>query len=410
MKKLVILTLTLALSVSVFVCRQAFAESVAPWNVRFDVEYGGDTFRYDLSENVCGLESQAEQRLFWHGVKQKRKLYRELVQMGLPTDAIYDYILPGFGKVADHFAYVCRNKIDAVVQFGKNGFTYRKSQDGVEINVKKLFETALSSCGKTLRISLPITTYKACTAEELKQYTLCRGTFSTSYASGSANRCHNVERAAAAVNGVTVGVGETFSFNATVGERTEANGYKTSKVIMDGNYADGVGGGVCQVSTTLYNALLLAGFVPKAVQHSLVSSYVKPGFDAMVSYGTADLTFVNDTDHPVYIAAETRRKQLTFTVYGEANPFRIVRESVETRDKFAVNYIVDKNKYPELVYTDQTKVVVGGSDGVKTKSYLNYYLGDKLVDRKLIRTNSYKRVDAVIARGYTERGDALPEN
>ena len=237
----------------------------------------------------------------------------------------------------------------------------------------------------------------------MKKNTVKRASFTTTYYNSGANRCFNISKAASALNGVTVGVGETFSFNNTVGARTEARGYKTSKVILDGNYTEGVGGGVCQVSTTLYNALLLAGFIPKASQHSLISSYVKAGFDAMVSYGVADLTFVNSTDHPIYIAAVTKNKTITFTVYGEPCQFRIERESVEEREKFHTVEIVDKVKYPDLIYTDQTKVVTSGSDGVKTQSYLKYYVGDKLVETKLIRKNTYKRVDQVIARGELER-------
>ena len=174
-------------------------------------------------------------------------------------------------------------------------------------------------------------------------------------------------------------------------------------MILDGQYTDGLGGGVCQVSTTLYNALLLSGFIPKAVQHTLVSSYVMAGFDAMVSYGTADLTFVNDTPYPVYIKGETHNKVVTFTIYGQPNSYEIVRENDEVRERFATKYIVDKVSYPELIYDDQTRVVRNGSDGVKTKSYLCYYKDGVLVMRKQIRSNSYKRVDKVIAHGYKQR-------
>ena len=110
----------------------------------------------------------------------------------------------------------------------------------------------------------------------------------------------------------------------------------------------------------------------------------------------------------MYISATTVGKTVRFDVYGEPNPYKIVRESTEQREKFATEYVVDRQKYPELIYTDQTKVVVSGSDGVKTKSYLKYYLDGKLVQTKLIRTDSYKRVDAVIARGYLARESEAP--
>ena len=410
MKKfLTVLTITLAIVASVFATCDAHAQTLSPWNVQFEVEYNGDVFRYDLSEQIGTLQEQAQDRGFYLGAKGKMELYERLTKYNLPPLAVYEYVLPNFGKALDHFKYVVRCRVDATVSFDKNGFLYSKGQDGVAIDDRYLFEKALTSNGKTVKISLPLSIDKAVTVDELKANTVKRASFVTTFYNSGENRCHNIQQAVNALNGVTVGVGETFSFNAVVGDRTEARGYKTSKVIQDGNYIDGVGGGVCQVSTTLYNALLLAGFVPNAVQHSLISSYVKPGFDAMVSYNLADLTFTNNTMHPIYISAKVANKSVTFTIYGEHSAYRIERVSVEERDKFSTSYVVDSAKYPELVYTDQTKVVVGGSDGVKTQSYLYYYLGDKLVETKLIRKNNYKRVDQIIARGALER-EILDEN
>ena len=409
-KRLIQLTIALALLASVFVCNVAAAEVFSPWNVCFEIDYKGDVFCYDLQQNILKnaknstpYGENSANRGFYLGYNGKKKLYDELLGCGIEPLAVYEYLLPNFGKALAHFSYVNRQKTDAVVSFGKGGFSYQEGNDGVKIDAKKLFETALKSRGKVIKITLPLLIDKAVTVADLKRNTVKRASFTTTYHNSGANRCFNIDKSTNALNGVTVGVNETFSFNNTVGPRTENAGYKTSKVILDGNYTDGVGGGVCQVSTTLYNALLLAGFVPKASQHSLVSSYVLAGFDAMVSYGVADLTFTNDTDHPIYIAASTHGKSVTFTIYGEPCPYRIERQSVEQREKFRTVEVVDKVKYPDLIYTDQTKVVTSGSDGVKTQSYLKYYLGDKLVETRLIRQNNYKRVDQVIARGDLER-------
>ena len=407
MRKILIkIVIALALLASVFVCGVAKAEAFSNWNVRLEIDCNGDVFYYDLAQNIAKNASDGElntqnatNRGFYLGYNGKKQLYDELTALDLPPLAVYDYILPNFSDALAHFAYVNRTRKDATVTFNSRGFSYSEGNDGVSIDAKRLFEAALSSRGNLVKIKLPLIIDKAVTVADLKKNTVKRASFSTTYYNSGANRCYNIDRAVQALNGVTVGVGETFSFNNTVGARTEARGYKTSKVILDGNYTEGVGGGVCQVSTTLYNALLLAGFIPKASQHSLISSYVKAGFDAMVSYGVADLTFTNDTDHPIYISASTHNKSVTFTVYGEPNKYRIERESVEEREKFRTVEIVDKAKYPELIYTDQTKVVTSGSDGVKTQSFLKYYLGDKLVETKLIRKNTYKRVDQVVAHG-----------
>ena len=404
MRKILLLTITLAIMASVFIlCGAASAETLSPWNVQFEVVYQGDVFRYNLQDEIEKLPDRASSRGFYLGYTGKKEIYDRLIAQELPELSVYEYLLPNFQNVLTHFGYVNRDKVDATVHFGKNGFSYSEGNDGVAVDAQKLFETALNSRGKLIRINLPLAIDKAVTVSQLKKNTVRRASFTTTYANSNANRSFNIAKAADAINGVTVNVGETFSFNQVVGERSEQRGYKTSKVILDGNYTEGVGGGVCQVSTTLYNALLLAGFIPHAAQHSLISTYVKPGFDAMVSYGAADLTFTNNTDHPIYIAATTANKSVTFTVYGEPNPYRIERVSVEERDKFSTTYVVDSEKYPELVYADQTKVITSGSDGVKTQSYLKYFIGDRLVETKLIRKNSYKRVDQVIAHGPLER-------
>lgn len=379
----------------------AYAEQTArPWNVDVEIVCDGDSFRYDLSRRIGAISGEADSRGFYLGRNAKKALADNLLKTGLPAEAVYEYLLPDFSQITKRFSYVNRPRIDSEVSFSANGFTYSASQDGVAIDLDGLFNQMLESGGKFTVIHLPLTLDKAVTVAELKQNTVEKGSFTTTYYNSSANRCFNVALATSTLNGLTVRPDEEFSFNGAVGERSEKNGYKNAKVIMDGNYVDGVGGGVCQVSTTLYNALLLAGFIPKASQHTLISSYVMAGFDAMVAYGSTDLTFVNNTEHNVYIQGETQGKTVTFTIYGEPNVYEIKRENFEERTPFETVEIVDKAKYPELVYTDQTKVITNGSDGVKTKSYLKYYKDGKLVATRLIRTNNYKRVDKLVARGY----------
>ncbi|MCM1195089.1 MAG: VanW family protein [Firmicutes bacterium] len=410
MKK--ILTVTFALAIvfaGVFIASftpSSYAENaVFPWNVDVEIRYKNDVFYYNLAEQISDVASEADARGFYLSSDGKKSLYGELISYGLPAEAVREYLLPNFGEIVRHFGYVEQTLQDAAVSFSADGFVYYDGRDGISLDCDELFCEMLSSKGARKTLKLPLVTVKAVTTEDLKKITVKKASFTTSYVNSSPARCHNIALAAKSLNGITVGVNETFSFNNIVGARTEENGYKISKVIMDGNYTDGVGGGVCQVSSTLYNALLLAGFIPDASRHTLVSSYVMAGFDAMVSYGAADLTFTNTTAHPVYVSAQTQGKSVTFTVYGEPNVYRIERANAEQRDSFATVEIVDKAKYPELVYVDQTKVIINGSDGVKSKSYLKYYSGDRLVEMKLIRSDSYKRVDRVIARGDLVRPD-----
>lgn len=398
MKKLIFTTLLLTLTIFVGVFPFYAQAQSCPWNVVATICHGNKTYHYNMQNYVdC-----ADKNVAYLGEKGRKSMYKYLQTLSLSDDEIYNYLLPKFDDLLQFFAYVCQKKSDATVSFDKNGFKYTDGIDGISINKKALFER-LICCHNNEKITLPILVDKAVTIQQLKQSTVVRATFCTTFYNSSPDRVHNVALATQSINGATVGVGERFSFNQIVGKRTEQAGYKNAKVIVNGAYVDGIGGGVCQVSTTLYNALLLAGIIPSAHQHTLISHYVMSGFDAMVNDNGADLTFVNDTNSPLYIQGTVQNKVVTFTIYGSPNPWHIERESVSQVTPFDTVEIVDKTKYPQLVYTDQTLVVNSGSDGVQTQSFLKYYQSGKLQKRILIRKNSYKKVNKVIARGYLVR-------
>lgn len=239
-------------------------------------------------------------------------------------------------------------------------------------------------------------------------YNLCpkpivlRSKFSTCFASSSEERKHNISLAVRSLDKTFIDVGGEFSFNKVVGARTIARGYKTSKVIVDGNFVDGVGGGVCQVSTTLYNAVLLAGLkITEYHPHSLPVSYVEPSFDAMVSYDWSDLRFINNTKNPVIIHAFLVQNNLNIEIYGEKSEFCYARESVVIEKIPEPDYIFDfdlLNQYPDL-YEGQQKIVRYGKPGLKSNGYILTYKNGKLVGKKLVRKDSYSAIQGLVVIG-----------
>ena len=156
------------------------------------------------------------------------------------------------------------------------------------------------------------------TAEMLAPVDTLLGTFTTSYASSSRNRASNVEVAARAIDGTILMPGEEFSYNKIVGPRSSENGYRLAPVIVSGQLQPGIGGGVCQVSTTVYNAALLSNLkIVKRSHHSHPVPYVPAGRDATVVYGAIDLKFRNTTDAPIVIEAETGGRKLTVRILGK---------------------------------------------------------------------------------------------
>lgn len=237
------------------------------------------------------------------------------------------------------------------------------------------------------------------------QKIVLRSEFSTDYSKSSAERKSNIALAAKSLNNAFLDVGGEFSFNATIGARTEKRGYKNAKIIVKGEFVEGVGGGVCQVSTTLYNAALLAGLkITEAHAHSLPVSYVKPSFDAMVNSGSADLKFVNKTHNPVIIKTYADGKTLNVKIYGEPMAENYQRKSVvkgEIEPEYTI--ITDKDgEYPDL-YLGERKIVKYGIKGVISEGFLIKTVNGKVVSNTRIRRDKYLAVGGVIVEGTAIR-------
>ena len=156
-------------------------------------------------------------------------------------------------------------------------------------------------------------------AEEVAQVTDVLGSFTTSYTSSGFDRSANVENGCRLIDGVTLYPGEEFSTYQAVAPFSEANGYYMAGSYINGKVVDSLGGGICQVSTTLYNAVLLSELdVTERHNHSMIVTYVSPSADAAIAESSGkDFRFVNNLDYPIYIEGYTENKRITFNIYGK---------------------------------------------------------------------------------------------
>lgn len=156
-------------------------------------------------------------------------------------------------------------------------------------------------------------------AEELAQVTDVLGSFTTSYTSSGSDRSANVENGCRLIDGVTLYPGEEFSTYQAVAPFSEANGYYMAGSYINGKVVDSLGGGICQVSTTLYNAVLLSELdVTERHNHSMIVTYVSPSADAAIAESSGkDFRFINNLEYPIYIEGHTENKRITFTIYGK---------------------------------------------------------------------------------------------
>ena len=212
--------------------------------------------------------------------------------------------------------------------------------------------------------------------EELAKVKDVLGTFTTSYSTSGASRSKNVANGCRLINGTTLYPGDTFSTYNTVKPFSTENGYEMAGSYLNGKVVDSIGGGICQVSTTLYNAVLRAELeVTERHNHSMIVTYVDPSADAAIAESSGkDFVFVNNTDYPIYIDGHTADKKITFTIYG-----------VETREKNrAVDYeseVIEK-KVPEA---DQ--IIADASQPIGVISVSSAHIGYKARLWKIVKEN-----------------------
>lgn len=236
---------------------------------------------------------------------------------------------------------------------------------------------------------------------------LCKdkmGTFSTTYASSSASRANNLANGARLINGSIIWPGETFSTGGTLSPITAENGYSMAGAYQNGQVVDSIGGGVCQVATTLYNAALKAELeIAERSPHSMIVGYVEPSMDAAIAGTYKDLKLKNNTDAPIYIEAVTAGRTITFTIYGHET-----RDTQNRKIEYVskVLQVIDpgKEKVTEdpTKPTDYRKVTQSAHKGYKAQLWKVIYENGVEVSREQVNSSSYAAEPAYVVVGTKE--------
>lgn len=303
---------------------------------------------------------------------------------GVSYTADIRYRLNGLNEIADYISADSSRPVrEPQAFFSAVGepFSYAAGQSGVAVDRERLImDIEKSLAGNFEDVVLhteEIAPEK--TLEKVKKETSLLYSFTTYFDEGNVDRSFNIALAASKINGTVLSPDEVFSFNAVVGERTTVRGFRTAKIIEDGKFVSGVGGGVCQVSTTLYNAAILSGLqIEECHAHSLSVGYVPLSRDAMVSGNYCDLKFRNTRKTPVYIRAEAVGGAVVCRVYGESDgcEYSLVSEKIRSIPR------------PE---TGDGKIISYGRDGAESCAYLLTKLGD-VTYKRLVRRDKYLAV------------------
>lgn len=229
------------------------------------------------------------------------------------------------------------------------------------------------------------------TAEELAQVTDILGSFTTSYSSSGSARSANVANGCALINGITLYPGEEFSTLEAITPFTKENGYYPAASYSNGRVVDSLGGGICQVSTTLYNAVLLAELeVTERHNHSMIVAYVDPSADAAIAESAdKDFCFVNNTDYPIYIEGITKNKKITINIYG------VETRSSDREVEYVSEVLQRISPSADVIYADEGQpigyiVTESAHVGYKAKLWKVVRENGVEVERTEVNYSSYK--------------------
>lgn len=321
-------------------------------------------------------------------------------------EEILKYLFPEISEIVkrlENIYNIQEIEDSVIVEENRCKLDFISGRKGKCVDRQDFFEQCFSQIkdGKnSLKIELKILDYKH--GKNIREMFIEKSCFSTNFQSSSAERKNNIQIALKAIDGLVIEEGEVFSFNEITGKRIKEMGYMPAKIISQGTFALGYGGGVCQVSTTLYNACLLSGLeIIEANSHSLPVSYIEPSFDAMVNSGSSDLRVRNNSGGKIIITTSSENDMCKIKIFGTKNKYKITRQSEKISIIPAGQDIVEKDyeKYNYQLEKGEEKRISYPKDGFVSRAYLNYYSENgELVERKFIRENQYNATKGVILK------------
>ena len=278
---------------------------------------------------------------------------------------------------------------NATVTLEGNTVVHQPAKVGRKLDVtatmKRLQEQLQEGKVKTLELVINESAQPTITDKDLVSITSILGSFTTYFDGSNTSRAHNIHLASQKIHQTFIPAGGIFSFNQVVGERTAEAGYDDAPVFMGGRLVPGIGGGICQVSSTLFNTALLSGMdIVERDTHFAPVSYIPVGLDATVAWGYIDFQFKNPYSHPIYVIAEEGAGYVTITILGakedvpqsvtitKGKEQRIPNKKIEKIDEAVKEETVEEAGH-EGVSVDTTRTIVYGDGRSSTYTFNSYY-------------------------------------
>ena len=296
------------------------------------------------------------------------------------------------------------NAVDAKIVINGSEISITPEVIGKHISVddlcNKIKESIDPDPEKVETVTIDLQDYSpSITSADLSKITGVMSSYSSSFSNSDTGRVENLRISTGYINGTLLMPGEEFSYNNTIGPTTPERGYKEANTYVGNKIVPGYGGGVCQVSSALYRAVIQANIrSTERRNHSMTVGYAKPGLDATVAAGYIDYRFVNTYDFPIYIQGYLSGNQVVFNVWGNkeamgGKTYELVNEILET-------YNYGTEEVQDSTLPEGTRVVTSsGSNGCKASGYLVTYENGVQVNKELISTDVYLTRNQVINVG-----------
>lgn len=359
-------------------------------NRNFSVILGSIGINPDYQRSAANAYQIGRRGSLWNRICERFQLYRNGADIPL-SFAHNEQALDSFYRILEaSFAVEPVRTVVYVDPDGKVSYTGSKNGKAVDrARLTRLLEEALMQ-PEVDYVEIPVDVVKPWLSEaDVERWGLntVLGMYSTRFNPSLTDRVHNLKVASNAINNVILYPGQSFSFNTWVGPRLTETGYKEAPVVLYGELVPGIGGGVCQVTSTLYNAVLLANLkVVTRHNHSIPITYVPMGRDATVVYGGLDFIFENNLKTPVLLVAMVDSSTLRVAVLGQKQGWKQVALETEIIEKYPYK---TKEEYDSTLGPEERIKIQDGRDGFKVALYRTVTYEDDTVEKQLVNTSVY---------------------
>lgn len=367
------------------------------------------------------LDAATTHKLNTADYKKQTETLSVMLENGESLQVALNYIFIGLEDLIESIcAEIEISPTNSEIKFNaksENLFEITPEKNGLAVDKVALYNSLNSQFLKrdNIKINIPTTEVLAdVTAVYNKSLTNKIASYSTDVSDSTGGRKANVVLALEKFNGMRVESGEEVSFNKLTAPHSAKNGYKVATIIYKGQFVDGVGGGICQSSTTLYNALLLAGVeILEVNKHTLPVKYVPLALDAMVAEHISDLRFKNIYDHPIFIKTHSDKNSVYVEIFSHTLPDNVTystrSETVKTIAHKGDQIIPDtKGEYTDKVlFKGEYHRLTYPRGGCEAKSYLQTLKDGKVINEKLLRHETYRPQYGTIIEGVETPPDTF---